>query len=186
MITSERVRRAGRARSLFTNLRTVLSGVAVVKAALLLWAIEAIIAEMQFAAGDPEGAEGAFVVSVAAAGLALYHYVTGDPRMSKGRARFKLAELRQRQAEQAGDVVEIETDDGTVFEVPAPGFWPDQAKEHFSNNNDVAGVKALLGPVKYLDFRQRGGRADDVALALREFAREQGLSVGESSASQTS
>lgn len=185
-MTSERARRAGRARSLLTYPRAVLSGATAVKTALLVWAIEAVVAEMQFAAGYPEGAEAAFVISVAAAGLALHHYVQGDPRMSKGRARFKLAELRQRQAEQAGDVVEIETDDGTVFEVPAPGFWPDQAKEHFANNNDVAGVKALLGPVKYLDFRQRGGRADDVALALKEFAREQGLTMGESSASPTS
>lgn len=109
-----------------------------------------------------------------------------DPRMSKGRARFKLAELRQNAAETSGDAIEIETDDGTVFELPAPGFWDDGAKEAFAANNDVAGVKALMGPREYVRFRQAGGRADDVALALRAYAKEQGLSLGESSASPTS
>jgi hypothetical protein len=106
--------------------------------------------------------------------------------MSKGRTRFKLAELRQREADRRGDTIEIETDDGTVFEFPAPGFWDDAAKEAFANSNDVAGVRALLGPREYLKFREAGGRADDVALALREFAKEQGISLGESSASPTS
>lgn len=112
---------------------------------------------------------------------------TGDPRMSKGRARFKLAEIRQRHAEKiGGETVEIETEDGSVFEVPAPGFWNDDAKELFAKNLDVAGVKALIGPREYLRFVQAGGRADDVALVLKAFAAEQGLSVGESTASPTS
>jgi hypothetical protein len=106
--------------------------------------------------------------------------------MSKGRARFKLAELRQRAADEGGDSIEIETDDGTVFEFAAPGFWDDAVKEAFQGNNDVAGVRALLGPREYLRFREAGGRADDVALALRAFAKEQGVSLGESSASPTS
>jgi hypothetical protein len=99
--------------------------------------------------------------------------------------RYNLAELRARQADQAGDVFEVETEDGTVFQVPAPGFWDDSVKEHFTSNNDVAGVRTLLGPKRYLEFREHGGRADDVALALREFAREQGMTLGESSASPT-
>lgn len=104
--------------------------------------------------------------------------------MSKpNRARFKLAELRQREADRRGDAIELETDDGTVFTFPAPGFWDDDAKEAFTSNNDVAGVRALLGPRDYLKFREAGGRADDVALALREFAKEQGIDLGESSGS---
>lgn len=106
--------------------------------------------------------------------------------MSKGRARFKLQELRQQQAEKVGDVIEIEVESGEVFEFPAPGFWPDEAKESFGANNDVDGVRKLLGQKRYLEFRAAGGRADDVALALKAFAAEQGMSVGESSASQTS
>lgn len=107
--------------------------------------------------------------------------------MSKGRARFKLQELRQQHAEKVGDIIEIETDSGEVFEFPAPGFWPDEAKDSFRENNDVDGVRKLLGPARYLDFKAAGGRADDVALALKAFAAEQGLSTpGESSASQTS
>lgn len=109
-----------------------------------------------------------------------------DPRMSKGRARFKLTELRQQAAEKSGDTIEIETDDGTVFEFPAPGFWPDDAKEAFAAQNDVNGVRVLLGPREYLRFRDAGGRADDVALALKAFAKEQGIELGESSASPTS
>jgi hypothetical protein len=106
--------------------------------------------------------------------------------MSKGRARFKLAELRQRQADKVGDTIEIEVEDGAVFTFPAPGFWDDSVKEAFASNNDVQGVKALLGPREYLKFRQAGGRADDVALALKQFADDQGLTVGESTASPTS
>jgi hypothetical protein len=107
--------------------------------------------------------------------------------MSKpNRKRFKLQELRQRHAEQVGDSIEIECEGGEVFAFPAPGFWPDDAKEHFGNNRDVEGVKALLGGRDYLRFRQAGGRADDVALALKQFAADEGITVGESSASQTS
>jgi hypothetical protein len=111
----------------------------------------------------------------------------GDPRMSKpNRKRFKLSEIRQQAAETTGDVFEIETDDGQLFEVPAPGFWEDDIKALFAANRDVDGVKALLGPREYLKFRAAGGRADDVALALRAFAKEQGVEVGESSASPIS
>lgn len=107
--------------------------------------------------------------------------------MSKpNRARYKLAELRKKQADEVGDVFEIEAEDGTVFEIPAPGFWDDGVKEQFTANNDVAGIRMLLGPRRYLEFRQHGGRADDVALALRAFAKDQGLTVGESTASPTS
>jgi hypothetical protein len=107
--------------------------------------------------------------------------------MSKpNRSRFKLSELRAQQAEKSGDVFEIETDDGTIWEVPAPGFWPDEAKVAFSENRDVEGVKALMGPRDYLRFREAGGRADDVALALKAYAKDQGLTVGESSASSSS
>jgi hypothetical protein len=107
--------------------------------------------------------------------------------MSKpNRARFRLAELRQQQAEKTGDTITIEIDDETSFAFPAPGFWPDEAKEAFAANNDVAGVKALLGQREYLRFREAGGRADDVALALKAYTAEQGSTVGESSASQPS
>lgn len=107
--------------------------------------------------------------------------------MSKpNRRRFKLAELRQKQADKSGDVIEIETPGGDVFELPALGFWPDEAKEAMADNRDVECVKRLLGPKEYLKFRQAGGRADDVALVLRAVAAEQGLDLGESQASSSS
>jgi hypothetical protein len=104
--------------------------------------------------------------------------------MSKpNRARFRLAELRTKRAAEHGDSIEIETDDGQMFTVPAPGFWGDDVKEHLAANRDVAAVKALLGPADYLRFREAGGRADDVMLALAAYSEAQGLTVGESSAS---
>lgn len=160
-----------------------------VKALTAVWAVASVLTEAHFAAADADRADVTFVVALVAGGLLLHHYVhnvQGDPRMSKARSRFKLAELRHRQAEKSGDVLEIETDDGTVFELPAPGFWDDAVKQAFAGNDDVAGVRALMGPARYLEFRQRGGRADDVALALKAYAEDQGLSVGESSASQPS
>lgn len=151
-----------------------------------LWAFGAVVTEAHFAAGNAEGAEVSFIGSAMAAAMAFFYAQKENPRMSKGRTRFKLAELRQKHAETVGDTIEIETEDGSVFAFPAPGFWPDQAKEAFANSNDVLGVKELIGVVEYLKFKQAGGRADDVALALKEFAAEQGISVGESSASPMS
>lgn len=153
-------------------------------AALLLWAAATVLTGHHLENGDFHAA--AWTLWVATAAVCVYIYAKGDPRMSKGRTRFKLQELRQTAAEKTGDTIEIEVEDGTVFTFPAPGFWDDEVKEAFTGNNDVTGVKRLLGPREYLKFRQCGGRADDVALALKQFAEEQGLTVGESSASQTS
>lgn len=107
--------------------------------------------------------------------------------MSKpNRRRFKLEQIRQTERERTGDAFEIETDSGEMFEIPAPGFWPDEAKEHFAAGNDVAGAKALMGPRRYLQFREAGGQASDILLALRAFSADQGVELGESSASSDS
>lgn len=107
--------------------------------------------------------------------------------MSKpNRRRFKLAELRQRETDKTGDAFEIETDSGEVFEIPAPGFWDDNVKESIAAGNDVAAAKALFGPRRYLQFRDSGGRAADVLLALKAFAADQGTDLGNSSDSSES
>ena len=106
---------------------------------------------------------------------------------SPNRKRFKLQTIRNRQANEKGDAFEIEADNGEVFTVPAPGFWPDEVKDLFAEGKEVAAVKALMGAREYLRFRAAGGRADDVALAMKAFAKdEQGVEVGESSASSSS
>jgi len=154
------------------------------RAALYVWAGSTVLTGHHLVSGSQSAA--LTTLWVATAAVVAYIYLKGDPRMSKGRTRFKLQELRQTAAEKTGDSIEIEVEDGTVFTFPAPGFWDDEVKEAFANNNDVQGVRRLLGPREYLQFRQAGGRADDVALALKQFAEEQGLTVGESSASSTS
>lgn len=105
---------------------------------------------------------------------------------SPNRRRFKLAELRQKESERTGDAFEIETDSGETFEIAAPGFWPDAVKEHIAAGNDVKAAQVLLGQQRYLQFREAGGRASDVLLALRAFADDQGVELGESSASSSS
>lgn len=154
------------------------------RAALCLWSAASVLTGHHLVNGNVPAAM--TTLTVATAAVAVYIHSKGDPRMSKGRTRFKLQELRQTAAEKTGDSIEIEVEDGTVFAFPAPGFWDDDVKEAFAGNNDVQGVRRLLGPREYLNFRQAGGRADDVALALKQFAEEQGLTMGESSASSTS
>lgn len=116
-------------------------------------------------------------------------YEQGDlTRMSKpNKRRFRLSEIRETQARKTGSEIEIETDDGSVFVIPAPGFWPDEATELMGQNKEIALATALLGGAEeYARFKQAGGRSNDVALAISAFAADQGVTEGESSASSGS
>lgn len=107
--------------------------------------------------------------------------------MSKpNRQRFKLETIRQQERDRTGDAFEIEANNGEVFEVPAPGFWPDEVKAAIASGDDLTAAKKLLGERRYLEFRQAGGQASDVLLALKAFAANQGTELGESSASSDS
>lgn len=103
--------------------------------------------------------------------------------MPKGRARYRLEELRAKRAAKHGDTVEFEIG-GEEFAVAAPGFWPDDAKRAMRRDDDLAFAEALLGD-EYGRFAAAGGRSDDLALLLEEYAHEQGLTPGESARSRS-
>jgi hypothetical protein len=93
--------------------------------------------------------------------------------------RFSVAAVRNAEAQRLGlDTLELETEDGQVFSFPAPGFWPDEAKKSIKANDDIGCARALLGAAKYQQFVLSGGRADDVLLALKAFAEDQGIDLG--------
>jgi hypothetical protein len=99
--------------------------------------------------------------------------------MSKpNKARFNLATLRQAHADKnGGDVIDFEHD-GKTYEIAAPGFWPDEVKTALKGGDDIGAARALMGDA-YDDFREAGGRADDVMLVVAAYADAQGISLGE-------
>ncbi|MFK0294498.1 hypothetical protein ACIQU6_29075 [Streptomyces sp. NPDC090442] len=99
--------------------------------------------------------------------------------MSKpNKTRYRLAELRQAHADKTGgDVVEFEHN-GATYTIAAPGFWDDEVKASLKAGDDVAAAQALMGDA-YEDFREAGGRADDVMLVIGAYAEDQGATVGE-------
>lgn len=102
---------------------------------------------------------------------------------------FSLDELRTRAAQRRGGDTLTITIDGKPFTIPVPGFWPDDIKELARKSKvdgDLPFVRALMGAKRYAEFVKAGGRADDIALLLQEYKREQGADLGESSPSLTS
>ncbi|MEV0608130.1 hypothetical protein AB0I61_17365 [Polymorphospora rubra] len=108
--------------------------------------------------------------------------------MSKpSKRRFRLSVVREGAAKRRGSTIEIETDDGQVFSMPAPGFWDDPIAELMGKGKEVELATALLGgPDEYARFRASGGRAQDIALTIAAFSEDQGVNEGESSASSSS
>lgn len=113
--------------------------------------------------------------------------------MSKSSTRrhvYNLSDLRARAAERkGGDTLTIAID-GTPFEIPAPGFWPDEVKalaRQSKTDGDLPFVQALMGKDRYTKFAELGGRSDDLMLLLEEYKAQQGVDdLGESSPSPTS
>ncbi|MCX4687295.1 hypothetical protein OG401_23835 [Kitasatospora purpeofusca] len=95
------------------------------------------------------------------------------------RSRYRLATLRQNAAEKlGGGTIDFETPDGAEFSIPAPGFWPDSAKEAIRAGDDLALAAALLGE-NHAKFVEAGGRSDDLTLLFGAYAEGQGSTVGE-------
>jgi hypothetical protein len=101
--------------------------------------------------------------------------------MSKpNKARYRLATLRQNAADKmGGDRIEFEAPDGTEFSIPAPGFWPDSAKEAVRAGDDIGMAKALFGADAYGKFLACGGRTDDLTLIFTAYGESQGSDLGE-------
>lgn len=79
--------------------------------------------------------------------------------MSNHARRYKLSAFReQRDAEAA---IEIETDSGRVFTVPAPENWPDSFRSvaRASGNDPEALARCILGDETFDEFLDCGGSA---------------------------
>lgn len=141
-------------------------------------------------AGRDHAAGLSLVATIAALALLWLGTRRGQrPAMSKpNKRRFKLETVRQVQADKRGSEIEIEVgDEGVVFVMPAPGFWPDEAVALMGKGEEVKLAQALLGgSEQYGRFVEAGGRAQDVALVIAAYADEQGASQGESGASSAS
>ncbi len=81
--------------------------------------------------------------------------------------------------------IPIRMGDGTVFSVPPPELWPDDAlKSRAGEDIDPVGMaEALLGVDRYAAFVALGGSAAALSAIVQEYS---GLTVGESSASSGS
>lgn len=87
--------------------------------------------------------------------------------------RYKLSEYIERKQVEAG--VEIETDDGQVFHIPAPELWSDDVAKKAQEDNEAC-VRAMLGDERYDAFVAAGGSSAMVLGILNEV---HDLSLGE-------
>lgn len=85
----------------------------------------------------------------------------------KPRNRYKVAEAKQQMRDKIGsDTIEIETDDGTVFELPHPMFYDAATKKALKPlaDDDMEGIcRVLLGDEQYDDFIAHDGDPDDLS-----------------------
>lgn len=86
-----------------------------------------------------------------------------------------LAERKQRAAKSGGEMIRFYLGE-EHFEIPAPGFWPDELKiaAQEAGDDDVEFARVLLGE-NWDRFLDAGGRSDDVTLLFQRFAKEQGV-----------
>jgi len=130
---------------------------------------------------------------VALVGFLVASYLAGrDPqettRMSKpNKRRYKLSQIREATTERVGaSSIELETDDGQVFEFPAPHLWADDTVELARQDKTVQLAATLLGD-RHQEFLAAGGHSIDVMMAVAQYGLDQGVAnVGESSASSSS
>lgn len=97
------------------------------------------------------------------------------------RKRYRLAEVVQ-EVRDSSPGIEVEADDGQVFQIPPPELWPDEAIE-LSDKDPVGAARAVLGPKEYERWRAAGGSA---ALLFAVIGREAGATVPELLASTDS
>jgi hypothetical protein len=139
--------------------------------------------------GNPHGATVTLLAFVLAEVVAAQRFQEMTRIMSKpNKSRFKLSQIRESQANRTGSAIEVETDDGQVFEVPTPHFWPDEASQLIGKGRDVELATMLLGGEEsYAKFKAAGGRAADLGIVLTAYAKDQGIGTpGESGASSDS
>lgn len=137
---------------------------------------------------NPHGAAVTLVAFVLAQVVAAQRFQEMT-RMSKpNKRRFKLSEIREAQANKTGRTIEVETDDGQVFELPTPHFWSDEASSLIGKGRDVELATMLLGgEQRYAEFHAAGGQAADLGILLTAYAQDQGIgTAGESGASSDS
>lgn len=77
--------------------------------------------------------------------------------MSNKPKRYVLAEFREERNRLAS--IEIETDDGQVFVIPAPELWPDTVGPAARKGDVVAVAKLVLGDEMFDRFTRAGGSA---------------------------
>lgn len=155
--------------------------------ATLLWVAATVLTSIHISAGRAGAAQTTLAVSLGA--LMLASLITEkETRMSKpNKKTYRLSQIRESTANKRGSAIDIETDDGQTFNLPTPGFWPDEATELMGKGREVELATILLGgPEEYARFKAAGGRAGDVAMALEAYGADQGATTGESSASSDS
>ncbi len=99
--------------------------------------------------------------------------------MSKNAKKYSIAALRARKQEAGVDVLPIEAPDGTMFRIPAPGFFPDEAYVALREKDSLRLAEALFG-TEYPAYVAAGGQADDLGLVLEEWGVEQGVELPKS------
>ncbi len=152
-----------------------------------LCAVAGLVTYTHLTHGNGAGATLSFVACLAAGAVAWVENRRPATMSKPNRKRFRLSQIREAQANKTGRVIEVETDDGAVYEIDAPGFWPDEATELMGKGREVDLATVLLGgKEKYAAFKASGGRAQDVALAISAFQDDQGVTEGESTASSAS
>lgn len=87
--------------------------------------------------------------------------------------RVKLADYIERRRE-AG-LVEVETDDGTVFPIDPPEIWGEEQMDAAKLGTNEAMSRALLGD-RYDEFISKGGSPN---LLMNLLSEEHGVSLGE-------
>lgn len=104
--------------------------------------------------------------------------------MSKpNKKRYKLATVVA-EAREKHPQIEIETDDGELFAFDPPQFWSDEAAD--PKVGPRATMIAVLGEEQYERFKKSGGTYSALNLVIEAWSADQGVSLGESSASAAS
>lgn len=91
-----------------------------------------------------------------------------------GRKRYRLSEVVAEVREEHPPI-EIETDDGQVFEVPPPELWPDEVVE-LATTRPVDSARLVMGE-RYDQFIAAGGSAGLLSVIVQ---RESLTRMGES------
>lgn len=97
------------------------------------------------------------------------------PTTPRGRRKVVLNDFKAKKMDEGA--IDIEAADGTVFSVPPPELWPDEAQDFMPQKDYIGLAKLLLGgDDEYARFTAAGGSA---ALISAILADEHGATLGE-------